>query len=472
MPPAAEGARPDGDSRRVTAAAGRRRPSARLLRLGAGTLVGLLVMAALLITALRIAIAYLPGHADALDAWIEQQTRMRFEYSRLDARLRWYGPEIVLQGVKVIAEDGSQALFTAREGSVGLDLWNLFRTGQLIAGRVHLDRPRVTLVRLEDGRLRLLGLAERPADEPPFDLDRLPAGRIVIDNATVLYRDLKTGGPPLELDDLDAELRRDRDLVRIEGRATLPPSIGDEIEFDVRLKGSLDARDKLDARVEVSSDSLRLAGLRQFVPDGYVQPQSGRGPVRAVVALKQGQLANLRFDVALRNVALVLPQRRPAPVETVVVTDPRLEPTPGSFLSHPTVTKTVVQRPAAPLPRQLRFDTLAGDLRLRRRGLEWTFRAIDLEAQPEGAARAKGPTRIVGSWWGRPVSRFGLKLEVDDADLARLWPLVLAFAPASFDAWSGLAPTGRIESLRAEAGRERAGLAPTFRLQGSVVALG
>ncbi len=238
----------------------------RWWRLVAGTAAGLLVLVALLLTALRLAIAYVPHNEQKLRTWIERQTQMKFEYSRLDARLRWYGPEVVLRDLRVVAEDGSQALFATREGSVGLDLWNFFRTGQFVAGRVRILEPRVTIVRLADGRIRLLGLRERPADKPPFDFDRLPAGRILIDDATVVFRDLKSGRAPLELTDLDVQLRRDRDFVVMEGAARLPQQLGTQAEFNVRLKGTLDEFEHLDARVEVEAGSVRLAGLQDFLP--------------------------------------------------------------------------------------------------------------------------------------------------------------------------------------------------------------
>ena len=111
---------------------------------------------------------------------------MRIEYSHLDARLRWYGPELVLRDVRVLDRDGSQALFATRRATVALDVWNFFRTGQFVAGRLRFVAPRVTLVRLADGRFRLLGQRERPADSPPFDLERLPAGRLVVEDATVV----------------------------------------------------------------------------------------------------------------------------------------------------------------------------------------------------------------------------------------------------------------------------------------------
>jgi uncharacterized protein (TIGR02099 family) len=448
-----------------------RASAVRLWRIVAGSTAALLVGAALLITTLRIAIAYLPEHADKLRGWVERQTDMRIQYDRLDARLRWYGPEVVLQRVRVLDEDGTQTLFTAREGSVGLDLWNFFRTGQFVAGRVHLKGPRVTLVRLEDGRIRLLGLEERPADKPPFDFDRLPAGRVVIEDASVVYRDLMTGRPPLELHNLEGELRRDRDFVRIEGHADLPDGLGSTAEFAARLKGSLDDRAHLDARVEVEVEDLRVAGLADFVPRRFARPLGGRGPVRAVLSLRQGQLAHAMLDLGLRDAAFGVPARQIPAVEAVSVTEPRLELANGNFMRHATVTKTLVQRPPDSLPAEVRFDVLSGELRVRREGTAWEFRAQDLRAELQGGA-VRESARIEGRWWGRPVSRFGLTLAAEDLDLQQLWPLALAFAPSSFDRWAGLAPQGRVASVRLEAARERAGLQPTFTLDADVRALG
>ncbi|MCX7055555.1 MAG: hypothetical protein NTU56_15395, partial [Proteobacteria bacterium] len=289
--------------------------SSRWWRLVAGTAAGLLVVVALLLTALRIAIAYVPHNEQKLRTWIERQTHMKFEYSRLDARLRWYGPEVVLRDLRVVAEDGSQTLFATREGSIGLDLWNFLRTGQFVAGRVRILEPRVTIVRLADGRIRLLGLRERPADRPPFDFDRLPAGRVIIDDATVIYRDLKTGSAPLELTNLDVQLRRDRDFVVLEGSARLPDELGTQADFNVRLKGTLDEREHLDARVEIDADSVRLAGLKDFLPAQVARPLAGSGHLRGVFALEQGKVSNLRLGFELHDVALQLPRRAVPPIE-------------------------------------------------------------------------------------------------------------------------------------------------------------
>lgn len=446
--------------------------STRWWRLVAGTAAGLLVVVALLVTALRIAIAYVPQNEQKLRTWIERQTHMKFEYSRLDARLRWYGPEVVLRNLRVLDADGSQALFATREGSVGLDLWNFLRTGQFVAGRVYVQQPRVTIVRLPDGRIRLLGLRERPADKPPFDFDRLPAGRVVIEDAIVVFRDLKTGRPPLELKELDVQLRRDHDFVVMEGSATLPAQLGQRADFEVRLKGTLDEREHLDARVEVDADAVQLAGMRDFVPPGVAIPATGEGHINSVIALQQGRLSRVRLGFDLQGVALQLPARALAPIEAVRVTNPRLELRPGTKIAHPTVTKEVVERAPAPLPTQVTYRALEGDVRLRREGERWSFEVAQLRTQASSRRAVTRDTKIKGSWTGKPVTRFVAEIDVQGLDLAETWPLVLAFAPHSLDRFAGLAPQGRVDSLRGKVWRERAGLPPQFEVSANLVNLG
>jgi uncharacterized protein (TIGR02099 family) len=445
--------------------------AARLWRIVAGVAAGLLVCVALLVTALRIALAYVPQNEQALRGWVERQTQMRIEYASIDARLRWFGPEVVLRDLRVLEPDGSQAMFATREGSVGLDVWNFFRTGQLVAGRVRIVEPRVTLVRLADGRIRLLGLRERPADRPPFDFDRLPAGRVVVADAVVVFRDLKTGRAPIELTHLDVELRRDRDYLLLEGAAELPESLGTRARFEIRLKGSLDERERLDARVEVDAAEVRLTGLRDFLPARVAQPLSGVGPVLAVVAVKQGQLANASLQLGLRDVVLQLPERVLPPIEAVQITQPRLELAPGNRIPYATVTREWVERAPPALPREARYASLGGSFWLRREGMAWVFRAQDLRAQA-GERRGDPAANVWGRWSGQAVSAFALELNADTLEIAPVWPLLLGFAPAAFDRYAGLAPTGRVQTLRLDAKRERAGLQPTFTARAELAAVG
>ena len=446
-----------------------RGPSARTWRILAGTLAGALILAALLLGALRLAVARVPENAARIQAWVERQTDLRLEFSGLDARLRWRGPEIVLRDVRLLDRDAGQALFEAREAAVSLDVWNLFRTGELVAGRVRIVGPAITVVRLADGRIRLLGQRERPADRPPFDLDRLPAGFLAVEDATVHYRDLKSGRGPWTLRRVQLSLRRANDAVDVAGDARLPAEVGSRVEFDGRLRGSLDRFEELEARLELSVERLTLAGLAELVPEGVGRPLSGAGALQAQVGFYHGRLEQLRLDLDFSEVALALPPRNVPPIEAVAVSAPRRPPG-ASPLSMPLAETQIVRRPAPESLKQVRYAALTGRLRLRRAGDSWVFRASDLQLRRD-ADQSTATVSLGARWRGHPSSAFALNVNAGALDLAAVWPLVLAVAPPSFDRWAGLDPSGTIQTLRADIVRERAGSEPRFEVSADVVDL-
>ncbi len=443
----------------------RRSPWARLWRIAAGLLGTVLILAALLLGALRLGLALLPDNVQRVQAWLEEQTGLRVEVADLDARMRMFGPEIVLRNVTVMDQGGEQALFRTREGSVGLDLLSLFKTGDIVAGRIRFVGPSVTIVRLEDGRIRLLGLKERPASESDFDLDRLPAGIVEIVEASVLFRDDKTGRGPWRLDALDLTLERHHDAVAVSGSARLPETIGAGIRFEGSLEGSLREPESLNISADVSTDRLNLVGVADFLPGQFAQPLAGFGPVSAVLVVENGQLRTARLRLDVENAVLEMPPREPAPVATLVTSEPYREP--GSKpMSAPTMDMTIVERPAQRLPRQVRYERLSGRVRLRQEGEQWVFAVRDLVTVMNGVPAAAA--NLQGQFRGNPRTTFAMQLSAGDLKLAPFWPLVLAFAPAGFDRWSGLDPQGEIVSLNGELVRERAGAPPDFQISAEV----
>ena len=444
--------------------------AARFWRAGAAVLAGLLIAAALVLGALRLAIARVPQNAARIQAWVEQQTDLRVEYDAIDARLRGFGPEVVLRGVRVLESDGSEALLRAREGSVALDLWSLFRTGELVAGRVRFAGPTLTVVRYADGRIRLLGQNERPMDRPPFDLDRLPAGRLVVEDATVTYRDLATGAAPVTLTQMQVELRRQHESTAVAGSARLPDALGRSIDIRGDLRGSLEHFDALDAKIELKVDRLVLPGLAPFLPAWVARPTGGSGRVEGLVQFGKGTLTHARLDLGLDDVSLVLPTRNAPAVATLTLSAPeRLAGAPP--MSLPLVTSTIEQRPAATGPTTVHYPSLRGTVRLRHEGGEWSLRAQRLQFAAAGG-RPAAPAGVGLRWRGNAATTFSTSLYAERLQLADAWPLVLAFAPPGFDGWAGLAPSGEVRSLRAEVSRDRAGAWPRFTLSADVAEVG
>ena len=179
-----------------------------------------------------------------------------------------------------------------------------------------------------------------------------------------------------------------------EGEAQLPQSLGGLVEFSARLKGSLEEPQRLDARLELRTEELRLAGLQDRLPDAVARPLAGHGAARVVVNTAQGALHGLRLEFDLEDVALRLPARRTPPIEAVQVSAVRLQRDSGK-LPYPTVTLTREPRPVAPAPAQVRYAALQGDVRLRNESGTWNLqvaglRMEDARSRPRTGYRHRG----------------------------------------------------------------------------------
>ena len=226
----------------------------------------LLIPAAVVLGGLRVLVAQVPADAGRVQAWIEQQTHLRIEFRGLDARLRWFGPEVVLQDVRVLDRDGTQALFETREASIGLDLWNFFRTGQLVAGRIRFVGPDITVVRLR----RRPHPAARPArapGRPPAVRPRPAAGRARRHrgsdaSTTATSRPARDRGRSRPCGSACAATQ-DADAT---GSAHCRSALGARIEFSGRLRGSLDEFAALDARRRAEGRPRPARRLDEFLP--------------------------------------------------------------------------------------------------------------------------------------------------------------------------------------------------------------
>ena len=270
---------------------------------------GLLVIVALI---LRRALRDRPGPRQceqklALGRAADAMHRIR----GLDARLRWFGPEVVLRGMRVLERDGSEALIAAREGSVGLDLWNFFRTGELVAGRVRFARPDA-----HAGPVRRWAhpsaRAERAARGPRPSTSTVcqPAGRSSTTQPST-YRDLATGTTPVTLTEIERRVasragqHRDRGLgqaarTHSAAASTFAATCGARSTNSTHL----DARHRAQGGPVDWPVSALPAGPGGQAAEGSARP---RGLCRSSRTGKR--LANLRLGFALRDVVLQLPRR-------------------------------------------------------------------------------------------------------------------------------------------------------------------
>jgi len=226
----------------------------------------LVVLVAVLLIAFRIALARAPAYARKYRLGLGERTHLAIEFGAMDARWRFYGPELVFDDAVVRSQDRRRTFVRARRVSLAFGLWTAISTGRLAAGRISLEAPELQAVRTLDGRYEFVGQGELPERDrsEAFEPDNLPTGRVSVINASVGFRDLKTGRGPWIVPGVSFEFRRSAVPWTLMDKLRFPLASGNRCDFPATPRGKLaEAQDSgLAIQTSMRATYSSLAGRR------------------------------------------------------------------------------------------------------------------------------------------------------------------------------------------------------------------
>ncbi|MBB6094307.1 uncharacterized protein (TIGR02099 family) [Povalibacter uvarum] len=447
------------------------------LRTSLLVLAVLVVLMGLFVVAFQVAVTRVPGYRVQLQTWLNDKTGLAIEFSRISARLRLYGPELVFDDAIVRTPDRSRVLATAQRGSVGFDLWTSISTRRLTAGRFTLDSPEIGLIRTREGRIQIVGQSALPdrEDTQPIAVESLPVGQFRVRNAVISFRDEITGRGPWSASGISFRLDRQNELLELRGNASLPKALGQTLEFGAHIIGPLEEVDTLVSSFVVEGHGLDLAGWADVLPNQWLAPEAGHGSIELSASFKGREPAQFTAKIDFDRISAAAPEwitplPGPAPLvppadddddsDESTVEEPLVE-------EEPIVADTEaphVQQQAAEL---ISFDKLSLDLRATHRDNRWQVAVSDLDVSRKGSPwRSKS---IQAKWSQAENGGFTVDISADRIVLENLWPL-LAYLPESDAAAKlrALKARGTIENLALSAARPEAGATPRYSIKAEI----
>lgn len=203
-----------------------------LLRLFRNILILLILFWGVLAAVIRLGTPYLEHVREPIADWLSDSIGQRIQIGELQAS--WYGlaPELRLRDVRI--GDAEEALGL---GSVELDFSPkaLFSRGIVSSLRLTLSGLDLQLLRQPNGQIQLLGLpvlADREAQEHDFELPR----HIRIRQARLLWTDLRSQAPPLQLENINLQLLRSGEQLQLQASVR---SSAIEADFSADIHGKL-----------------------------------------------------------------------------------------------------------------------------------------------------------------------------------------------------------------------------------------
>jgi uncharacterized protein (TIGR02099 family) len=213
-------------------------------------LAGLVGAVLLLLLGVKLALDRAPRYQSEIKNWIYAQTGYHIGFAHVSPALRLYGPELYFDRLELRSKDDQRVLAHAAGGRVAVDVWQLIRSGRLLAGRVELDSPDIVVSRLGPDRFAIaaeieragsgvagLGVGGESDSQGTLKADDLPVGTLAIRHAIFTLQDWNPDLPQLVLQDVNLDLRHEADGIGCVFAGQLPAALGGTVSARARARG-------------------------------------------------------------------------------------------------------------------------------------------------------------------------------------------------------------------------------------------
>jgi uncharacterized protein (TIGR02099 family) len=271
---------------------------------------GLLLLVLLAMLGIKLALDRAPQYQAEIKEWLHAQTGFHIAFVHVSPAFRWYGPELYFDQLELRSKDDKRVLARAAGGRVAADVWQLIRSGKLLAGRIELDSPTISVVRLGPTRFAIASEIELGGEDSSLGSLRmgdLPAGNLVIRHAVLSMENWNTLLPQLTLQGVDIDVRRDARELALSFSAQLPPALGGTVSFEGHVRGGGELQN-LAWNVLARARAISFPGWHKFLPETLSNLDAGTGSFD-IAALGQGtNLAHADVDFGASNVVMQLPE--------------------------------------------------------------------------------------------------------------------------------------------------------------------
>jgi uncharacterized protein (TIGR02099 family) len=269
---------------------------------------GLLGLLLLLMLALKLALDRAPAYQAEIMQWLHAQTGYHIAFAGVSPSFRWYGPELHFERLELRSKDDRRILARAAGGRVAADIWQLISSGKLLAGRIELDSPSITITRLGPTSFALaseIKLGSNDSSLETLTLDDLPAGKLAIRRAVVTMQNWNSALPQLALRDVNLDVRRGDAGLSVVFNAHLPPALGGVLNISGNAHGRGDL-ELLDWSASAWARDISFPGWRLLLPEFLSRLDAGTGAFDLAARGTGPVLARADLDFAAQGVVTEL----------------------------------------------------------------------------------------------------------------------------------------------------------------------
>lgn len=278
-----------------------------------------LALLAVLYTAARLLLPQVEAKKAEIEQYVSARTAHVVRIEKIEAYWDGLLPGVHIQGLNVAAADDPRPAVRLAELHATFALLPLV-WGQIEIRNLVLTRPSVTIERLADGRLRVVGFEPAAIEAPGADekfIKWLLRQQLTIRDGEIAWVDRREGGERVQLSAVQFDLRNRGRRHQAGLRARVPEALCRECSIALDISGNPLAGTDWSGEVYLHAAGLNINALPRIARERLPAALHGRFDVELWSDWDDGAVAAVRGDIAVA--ALQMPVRgleRPVRVDT------------------------------------------------------------------------------------------------------------------------------------------------------------
>ncbi|MGB5689172.1 MAG: hypothetical protein WBM45_07835, partial [Woeseiaceae bacterium] len=262
------------------------------------------ILLAVAVGLFRLFLPRLPEYQDQIKVWASDAIGMEVEFSGMNARWAFSGPELEFYDAELVHPDNPKRSIAAEVVSVGISLNSLLFEGAFVVDRVVIRKTSIEVHQLEDRGWWIQGMV----------MDELSPGQT---RAPRQLNDVEVIGEDIEVQFLQLGDQRprfiqvpralvsvDQHRIALDATVTLSEDLGNEVTLSAtRLLGMTEANRTWEVSVE--AEDIALAGWSRLRLIDGTEVLSGEGDLDLSMVLADGAISNATADFDFFDVSLV-----------------------------------------------------------------------------------------------------------------------------------------------------------------------
>ena len=269
------------------------------------TVATLLILAAVLVTAARLALPGIGSYKDNIQAWVSNYMDYPVVINDISADWTGWVPNLRLTDIDLLEQDGKQRIVRFSSASLGIDIFSSLWSGEIIPQHLAIAGLTLSLTRHEDGTISLSNqtMQGRPGQQanPALTQWLMKQRYIILEDATIDWTDNKRGTPLKHFEQVRVALKNDNGRRQLDASVNLPAAYGKNMVMRMDILGNPLEAD-WNGVLYIEANQLNVDSV---VENTTIDIERGFLDLKLWTQWEAGKLLDITADAVLEGVVLV-----------------------------------------------------------------------------------------------------------------------------------------------------------------------